>query len=260
MKLDIREKEVTNLFWKLATTAAIFSAVMILAKIGGGVPINVTQVSTEKKSTFDVVGEGEAMVVPDEARISFGVEETASSVEAAQEKVDLKMKALQDSLESLKIKKEDTQTTSYNVYPDYDYSQNRSKVVGYRVSSQVEVRFKDFGIVNEAIAKAGEIGLNQVGSLSFGLSQESEDKALSKAREKAVTSAKLKAKELAQLAGVNLGKVINVSEQVQGNYQPRPMLMMAEKAVGGEDQATTPSIEPGSEKVVVNVTLSYSTD
>jgi uncharacterized protein len=232
---------------------------MIFAKIGGGVPISVTHTTTEKKSTFDVLGEGEVVVVPDEAKISFGVEETALTVEVAQERTDMKMKALQDNLDKLGIDKEDVQTTSYNVYPDYDYSEGRSKVVGYKVSSRVEVRFKDFDKVNEAIGKAGELGLNQVGQLSFGLSQEAEDKALSEAREKAVSSAKSKAKELAKLTGINLGKVVNVSEQVQGNYRPRPMMAMTEK-VGGDEQEFKPSIEPGSEKVVVTVTLSYTTD
>jgi len=244
----------------IVTVITTFLVGMFFAKIGGGVPINVTQTSTEKKSTFDVSGEGEVMVVPDEAKINFGVEETALTVEVAQERVDMKMKALQDSLDKLGVKKEEIQTSSYNVYPDYDYSERRSKVVGYRVSSRIEVKFKDFDKVNEAISKAGELSLDQVGQLNFGLSQEAEDKALSEARKKAVSKAKSKAKELAQLAGVNLGKVVNVSEQVQGNYQPRPMLMMAEKAVGGDEQELSPQIEPGSEKVIVTVTLSYTTD
>lgn len=268
-EIKITKKEQKGLFYKalfgspfftiVASVLTTFLVGMMFARIGGGVPISVTQTTTEKKSTFDVLGEGEVVVVPDEARISFGVEETALTVNAAQERVEMKMKALQDNLDELKIKKEDIQTTSYNVYPDYDYSGGRSKMIGYKVSSRVEVRFRDFDKVNEAIDKAGELSLNQVGQLEFGLSQEAEDKALSEAREKAVSSAKSKAKELAQLTGINLGRVVNVSEQVQGNYRPRPMMAMAEK-VGGDEQEFSPSIEPGSEKVRVTVTLSYATN
>ena len=240
----------------IVTVIATFLVGMFFAKVGGGVPISVTQTTTEKKSTFDVTGVGEAVVVPDEAKINLGVEETASTVDAAQERVDNKMKALQDGLKDLGIKKEDIQTTSYNVYPDY----SRERVVmGYRVSSRVEVKFTDFSVINQAIAKAGELGLNQVGQLSFGLSDEAEDKGLSEAREKAVKEAKSKAKELSKLAGVRLGKVVNVEEQLQGNYQPRPMFTM-EKAVGGSEEEIMPEIEPGSEKVVVSVTLSYTTE
>jgi len=209
MKVD-KQMLTTQVATIFASVLVTFLVGMFFAKIGGGVPISVTQTTTEKKSTFDVTGVGEAVVVPDEAKISLGVEETASTVDAAQERVDNKMKALQDSLDELGIDKKDIQTTSYNVYPDY----GRGRVVqGYRGSSRVEVKFMDFSVINSAIAKAGELGLNQVGQLSFGLSDEAEDKGLSEAREKAVKSAKKKAKELAKLAGVNLGKVVNVEEQ-----------------------------------------------
>jgi len=247
-------------FTIVASVLTTFLVGMFFAKVGGGVPISVTQTTTETKSTFDVEGVGEAVVVPDEARISLGVEERASSVDAAQERVDNKMKALQDGLKELGIDKKNVQTVSYNVYPEYDFQRGgRDKVVGYRVSSRVEVVIKDFSVINQVISKAGELGLNQVGGLSFGLSEEAEDKGLSEAREKAVTEAKSKAKELAKLAGVKLGKVVNVEEQMQGNFQPRPMYAVAEMAVGGEKEVM-PQIEPGSEKVSVIVTLSYSTE
>ncbi|MEA3355484.1 MAG: SIMPL domain-containing protein [Patescibacteria group bacterium] len=241
----------------VVTVITTFLVGMFFAKVGGGVPISVTQTTTEKKSTFDVTGEGEAVVVPDEVELNFGVEETADRVEEAQERVNEKMNNLQENLKKLGIDKKDIQTTSYNVYPDYDRDR---KVKGYRVSSRVQVKFFDFSKINQVIGKAGELGLNQVGNLRFGLSEEAEEETLSIAREKAVKSAKLKAKELAKLAGVKLGKVVNVDEQQQSDYRPRPMLMM-EKAMDGDEQMITqPQIEPGSEKVVVLITLSYTTD
>jgi len=47
---------------------------------------------------------------------------------------------------------------------------------------------------------------------------------------------------------------------MQGNFQPRPMYAVADMAVGGEKEEIMPQIEPGSEKVSVSVTLSYTTD
>lgn len=270
-EIKITKKEQKEIFFKalfgspfftiVASVLTTFLVGMAFARVGGGVPISVTQTTTETKSTFDVTGEGEAVVVPDEATINLGVEETASTVDAAQERVDNKMKALKDSLDELGIDKKDIQTTNYNVYPEYDYGRrgSRGEVIGYRVSSRVEVKFTDFSVINQAISKAGELGLNQVGQLSFGLSDEAEDKGLSEAREKAVVEAKSKAKELAKLAGVNLGKVVNVEEQLQGGFTPRPMYAVAEMAVGG-DEEIMPQIEPGTEKVSVSVTLSYTTD
>lgn len=278
-EIKITQKQQRELFYKalfgspfftiVASVLTTFLVGMAFARVGGGVPISVTQTTTETKSTFDVTGEGEAVVMPDEARISLGVEETASTVDVAQERVDMKMRALQDGLKDLGVEKQDIQTESYHVspnysnsskYPEYDYQRGgRDKVVGYRVSSRVEVKFTDFSVINQAISKAGELGLNQVGQLSFGLSDQAEDKGLSIAREKAVSKAKSKAKELAKLAGVNLGKVVNVEEALHGNYQPRPMYEVMDKAVGGEEEII-PQIEPGTEKVSVSVTLSYTTE
>lgn len=270
-EIKISKKEEKQLFFKALLGSPFFTIVasvlttflvgMVFAKVGGGVPISVTQTTTETKSTFDVEGVGEAIVVPDEAKMSFGIEETATKVGEAQNKVNEKMSEFQEVLEELGIDKEEVQTSSYNVYPDYDYSERgRSEVKGYRVSSRVEVSFTEFDEINLVIGKAGELGLNQVGGLSFGLSDEAEEKSLSIAREKAVESAKSKAKELAKLAGINLGKVVNVVEQKQGGYEPRPMYAMMEKAVGGEEEISQPQIEPGSEKVIVTVTLSYTTE
>ena len=270
-EIKISKKEEKQLFFKALLGSPFFTIVasvlttflvgMVFAKVGGGVPISVTQTTTETKSTFDVEGVGEAVAIPDEATLSFGVEETASKVEVATSKVNETMNSFQEKLNDLGVDKKDIQTSSYSVFPDYDYLQGRSTVNGYRVSSRVEVAFKDFEMINQAIGEASNLGLNQVGQLSFGLSDEAEEEVLSEAREKAVESAKSKAKELAKLAGINLGNVINVTEQRQGNFEPRPMYEVMDKAVGGEDEEMSqPQVQPGSEKARVTVTLSYATE
>ncbi|GAG12394.1 unnamed protein product, partial [marine sediment metagenome] len=75
------------------------------------------------------------------------------------------------------------------------------------------------------------------------------------AREEAVEKAKTKAESLAKIAGVKLGKIINVQEEYD---KPFPL-----RAVGGtlklesamEDEET--QIQPGSTEISVIITLSY---
>ena len=259
MRLD-KDFMASSLVMMVIMVVTIFSVGMLFLKIGGGVPINMTQTTIEKKNTFDVSAEGESVVVPDEAKLSFGVEEMFNSVEEAQERVSEKMNNFQKDLQEIGVKKKDIKTTSYNVYPNYDYSKGKSSVNGYRVNSRIEVKFSDFSKVNEVIVKAGQLKLNQIGGLTFGLSEEAEDKALSFAREKAIESAKLKAEELAKFAGVKLGKIVNVSERKHGSNRPMPMLMTGNAVTKNESNSVKPQIEPGNEKVVVTVTLSYLTE
>ena len=265
-EIKITKQQQRELFYKamfgssaftiIASIFATFIIGAIFARVGGGVPINVTSTPTEKTSTFDANGEGKVYVVPDEAQVRFGMSDEGVSVDVVQGRVNSKVNALVDYLKDLGVGEEMIKTTSYNVYPKYDYEGARAQITGYQVSVRVLVRFSDFSLVNEAFDHAATLGLNQVGGLQFVLSDEAYEEAMSEARKIAVEKAKSKAKELAKLAGVRLGKVINVVEG--GGSSPRYLPM----AGGGSEavfEGSGAEVQPGTSEVVVNVTLSYET-
>ena len=104
------------------------------------------------------------------------------------------------------------------------------------------------------------LGLDNVSGPTFGLSDELMNKTVKEARALAIEKAKAKAEELADLAGMKLGRIVNVVEG--GNRSPNYMLRDAVMPMAGGGVAmekTATPVEVGSSDVVVDVTLSYET-
>ncbi len=217
----------------------------------GALPIAVTQ--TQKMSSFDVSGEGKVVVIPDQAVVSMGVEEKGANLKNVQEMVNKKMASLTKSLKDLGIAEKDIKTTGYNYYPDW---QNKSNYVAY---ATVSVVIREMDKVSSVMDLVGTLGLDNVSGPSFGLSDELMNKTVKEARSLAIDKAKAKAEELSGLAGMKLGRIINIAE---GSNKPQNyMLRDALPVTGGgnAEMKTSTPVEAGSSEVVVDVTLSYET-
>lgn len=222
-------------------------------KIVGAVPISVTQ--TQKQSTFDVTGEGKSVVKPDQAEITLGIRSESGSVSTATEQVDRKMKDLVVQLKALGISEDDIKTTDYSVYPSYGPDSRTANQ--YTVSSNVRVIIKDVSKSGSVVDLVGKLGLEQSGGLMFTLSDSLKDKATKDAREQAISAAKKKADELANLAGMKLGRIVNIQEG--SNAFPVPMYAKADAAMSAGRESTPAQVQSGTSDVNVTVTLSYET-
>lgn len=221
-------------------------------RLAGAIPIAVTQ--TQKQSTFDVTGEGRVVVAPDQAQITLGVQKEGSSVRQLQEQVDATMQELSKRLATLGVDKKDIKTVAYQVYESYSPS---SVAKTYMASSSVQVTIRDLSRASEVVDLIGPLGLTQSGGLTFTLSEELRAKTMREAREEAITEAKKKATELAGLAGMQIGRIVNVAESSNG--MPQPYLMRAEAAKDVGAGSTPAQVEPGSSEIAVSVTVSYET-
>lgn len=217
----------------------------------GSLPISVTQ--TQKMSTFDVSGNGGVVVIPDQAILSMGIQEEGYNLKQVQENINIKMTALAKELKTLGIDEKDIKTTGYNYYPDWE---NKKRFTGH---ASVSVTVRDLEKVSSALDLVGRLALDNVSGPSFGLSDELLEKSTKDARKEAIDKAKSKAEELAGLAGMKLGRIVNITEAGAG--YPVPMYARAEVMMdkaGGAPSTPTP-VEPGSSEVNVNVILSYET-
>lgn len=232
-----------------------FILLFVYSKFGPSLPISI--LSQSKGEPFIVSDTGKVTVVPDIAKLTLGIEEQGQSLKKIQESVNTKSKGLTDSLKKLGIDEKDIKTSSYNVYPEYDYQVSPYKITGYKVSINYEVKITDFENVNDAITISTENGANIIGNIAFEVNEKTKLESTNKAREEAVKLAKEKATGLAKAAGITLGKVINVSESSGLDY-PRPIAMY-DKAVGmGSGGEATPSnINPGQTEISVTVSLSF---
>lgn len=224
--------------------------------IGGGVPVS---------NTVTVSGEGEAFAVADIASFSFSVIEEAKTVDVAQkaatEKMNRALAFLKENVEDKDIK-----TTSYNIYPKYEYTRqicnqfscppSNSVLVGYEVSQTISVKVRDTEKAGEILSAIGALGVSNVSGLSFTI--DDEEKVAREARKEAIDDAKQKAKELSKDLGVRLVRVVNFNESNGGFPYPSYMKMESAMDAGGfGGGGPIPEIPMGENKVTSNVSITY---
>jgi len=237
----------------LLSPVLFFALLFIYTKVAGPLPLSVSSVVTQKTDTFSVSGEGKVTVVPDVANVTVGVQSQGSTAKQVQEDLNQKINAVSAAVKQLGIQDKDIQTTNYSIYPTYDYSSSKQRITGYQASTNLVVKVHDLDQTNSVVDTATEKGANTIGGISFDVSDRT--KAENEAREKAFQEARSKAEMAAQIAGFKLGKVINYSES-SGNQPIVPMMAKMDLAGrGGAAEAT--QVEPGSQEIVLTVSVSY---
>jgi uncharacterized protein YggE len=239
---------------KVISVIVFFVLLFVFAKWGPA--INFSTITQTKGDPFVVSGEGKVFVTPDIAKVTLGIQDSGASLKTVQNAVNTKSKSLTDALKKLGIGESDIKTTSYNVYPQYDYTTPTQKITGYQVSTDYEVTVKDFDKVNDVVVAGTQAGANMVGNVSFDLNEETKTEKMNEARALAVKDAKGRAEGLAKAAGISLGKIINVSEN-QNNNIVRPMALPVSGGGGPDKSVTQPDIQPGQTELDVTISLSY---
>ncbi len=239
-------------------SAAAVVALLLTTKIVGPLPFAVNQTVTQKQSTFDVQGESEIVTIPDVAEISLGIEIRKPTISAAQTDANTVINTVKERVQALGIDSKDIKTENYSVYPEYDYTSANRRVIGYMVNTSLRVSVKDFEVVNQVIDQATQAGVNQVSGISLKLSPEKEDEVKKQARQEAIAKAQQNASELAGLAGMKLGRIVNVYESQVDVLSPLMKGPANFDAVQVEGRGET-EIEAGSTTYQYGVTLSYET-
>ena len=216
----------------------------------------------ENKSTITVSGEGEIYSKPDLALIDFSVRTEDKTVSGAMNTNSSKMNGVIEAMKKEGINKKDLKTTSFNIYPQYEYVKSKETeqiypygkrvLVGYDVNQSLEVKIRDLSKVGQIIQKATDSGANEVSNIRFTI--ENKDELKKQAREQAIKEAKSKAKDLASQLGVKLVKIIGFSENAN---QPVYYNRNIAKGAAGSESNETPQIETGENKIVVDVSIVY---
>lgn len=210
----------------------------------------------DNKNIVAFEGTGKVTAKPDVAQINIGIVTEKTTVAQAQKENTDKMNAIVAALKGqFKIEDKDIKTSQYTINPKYDWSTNVQKLTGYTVTQAVQVKARDFDKIGDILAKAGELGANNVAGPNFII--DDPETFREQARKEAIDQAKAKAKTLANQLGIKLGSIVYFSE---GGAQPyMQQYDTAQSAMGGAglEKAVAPVIESGSQDVSVTVTISY---
>ena len=203
-----------------------------------------------------VSGEGEATVSPDMALLSLAVVRQAKT---AREALDANNEAMASVIKAMKeagIEARDIQTSGLSINPQYVYPDERNgekepRITGYEVTNTLSLRVRDLTKLGEVIDQSVTLGVNQGGGITF--TNDDPSATLKEARKRAVTDAMEKARTLAEAAGVELGDVLQISEQ-SFTPPPRPY---AVKTMRMEAAADSVPIEAGENSYHVQVSVTF---
>lgn len=221
--------------------------------------------------SFTVQADGNAIAIPDIAEFSFSVlTEGGKDLGALQKENTEKANRAIAFLKENKVDGKDIKTSQYSITPRRKYFNCSPRVlgtggevaeecpppeiVGYTITQSVSVKIRDFTKTGDIVSGVVKNGANETSGLTFTVDDPT--RVQNEARAEAIEKAQAKAKSIAKAAGFGLGRLISISE---GGYYPTPRIYSAKaEALGmGGDAISAPSIEPGSEEVTINVTLTY---
>ncbi|MGA9089286.1 MAG: SIMPL domain-containing protein [Bradyrhizobium sp.] len=223
----------------------------VLAVAAGTLPAVPARAQTEPPAMISVTGEAQVSVPPDLAQIDGGVTSEAKTAREASEANNAAMGNVLLALKGAGLDDRDYQTSRLSLQPQSSPGRPGvpSAIVGYRASNRVTIRLRDLTKVARVIDLLVGAGANDIGGISFTVSQAS--KLLDEAREQAVADARRKAEIYARAAGVTLGAPLSISEQ----GAPGPVLyrrMAAPMATSGAPVAQ------GEDTLQVTVSVSWA--
>jgi uncharacterized protein YggE len=202
-------------------------------------------------SAISVSGEATVSAAPDLAQIDSGVATDAKSAKEASDANNAAMGKVLLALKSAGIPEKDYQTLRLSLQPQYGQNKatGASPVVGFRASNRVTVKIRDVTKVAAVIDTLVGAGANDIGNISFEVTQAS--KLLDEAREQAVADARRKAEIYAKATGVTLGAPLSVSE----GGAPMPLF---KGRMAMAPQAAPAAVAPGEETLSVTVNVSWA--
>ena len=205
---------------------------------------------------IQVQGKCERDVIPDRGFISFTAENQSRDQQEAVKKTTAQINKLKESLKTLKLSDVEFKNTDYSVHPVREWEKERLVNKGFRSSLTLKVTTSDISRLGEAMMKASDAGIINVGSLETFLSLKKSQGEYLKCLDIAAEDAKLKANQLAKKLGFKIGDVILLNETPQvEERQPVPMRGMMKSMALSEAAPTR--VEAGTQKFATTILVTF---
>ena len=238
-----------KIFWVLLNASLAILAVGLIYTVR---TIDRYSRSLNPAALINISAEGKVVTVPDIAKINFSV--ISEGVDPTVLQAD-NTKKINEAIAFVKkqgLDEKDIKTAQYNLSPRYEYDEKkrRSFIVDYELRQNVELKIRDFAKISEILAGLPDLGINEIGQLQFDI--DDPDIYLNEARQEAFSKARTKAEAMAKQNGVKIKRVVTFSE-FSGYVSP----IFYSKGAGQLEAAPAPVIEPGSQEVTVQVSVTY---
>ncbi|HEY1679108.1 MAG TPA: SIMPL domain-containing protein [Candidatus Sulfotelmatobacter sp.] len=194
-------------------------------------------------NTVYVGADGKFETAPDTAVLQFNVSVQDESSQAAYQHASKDVEQVRQVLHTNGIDPKAASIGFFSVQPVYDWKP-RQHVVGYRVTTDVTLKLKDFSKIGPITQQLAEANVSETQSLNYML--ENIDEAKNKAIEDGYRRARNAAETIARASGRTLGELSYASVDTFENMRPvvahmaRAMAPMANAGVAAPTEEFTP--------------------
>ncbi len=200
---------------------------------------------------ISVSGEGKVNVVPDQAVINLGFQNSGKDAKEVKKLNDEVIDKVIKFLKKSNIPASDYKTNNVYLYKSYDYDK---KAYNYQANQSLSLTLKDLKKYDEIMMGLNEAGVNSIQGVEFKSSKREVYE--SEARKKAMLNAKQKATDYVSAIGQKIGKALLISDSSQTHY-PQPMYK-TNMATMAEDGASRETLAVGEIIITATVNVTFA--
>jgi uncharacterized protein len=217
----------------------------------GAALCQVTQQAAQAQLNSIYAGaDGKYEAAPDTAVLHFDIGAQDDASQGAYDKAKAAAQRVRDALVKNGIDVKAMQVGFYSVQPMYDWKNPKRKVIGYRVSTSLNLKLRDFSKIGTIIEQTADIDSMQNQSLSYTL--EDLEPAKAKAAEDALHKARNQAGAVASAGGRTLGELLYASVDINQQIVPIPMMARAATVPGAAATLSAPTSDFTPQSITIN--------
>lgn len=232
--------------------AAALAALAALATTASAQVTAPTPTAAGDGTLLSVSARGEAQRVPDVATLSAGVVTQAADANDALRANAAQMNRLMEAVARAGIEKRDIRTSGLGVSPQYRRGDGQApEISGYQANNMVSLTVRDIAKLGQVIDALVASGANQVHGPQFEIGEP--DEAYDEARRAALQTARARAGLYAEALGLQIRRIVSISEG--GGFMPPPMPMMGMRALSADAESSP--VSPGESTLSVSLDVVF---
>jgi uncharacterized protein YggE len=204
-----------------------------------------------------VGADGKFESAPDTAAIQFNVSVQEETSQAAYQHASKDVEQVRQVMHANGIEPKSATIGFFSVQPVFDWKTSRRKVIGYRVTTDVTLKLKDFSKVGPITQQLADSNVSESQSLNYIL--ENMDEAKNKAVEDAYRRARNSADAVARASGRTVGELSYASvDTFENQRMPVPRMARAMSAGAPSAPAPTDDFTPQNVTVTAHVNALFN--
>ena len=209
------------------------------------------QESKPQVPQISVTGEGKVKVIPDQALITVGFQNSGAVAKEVKALNDEVVDRVIKFLRKMGIPATDFKTNNVSLNKGYDYEKKKNN---FQANQSLSITLKDLSKYDDVMMGLNDAGVNTINGVEFKSSKMEEYER--EARKKAILDAKQKAADYVSVLGQKVGKALLITDNSQ-SYAPQPMYKGNRMAMTADSSAERETLAVGELEIITNVSVTF---